>query len=53
MIQLINSFLNLFEKIFKRCLLACFATVAFPFIMVAFIFGLISLEKIKTKKDEE
>lgn len=53
MIALFNSFLNLFEKIFKRCLVATFATVAFPFIMIAFILGLISLEKIKTEEDED
>jgi len=53
MIKFINSFLNLFEKIFKRCLFACFATVAFPFIMIAFILGIIGLEKIKTKDDED
>ena len=53
MIELINSFLNFFEKIFKRCLVACFATIAFPFIMIAFIIGLIGLEKIDTKDDED
>jgi hypothetical protein len=51
MIKLINSFLNLFEKIFKRCAVACFATIAFPFIMLAFILGIIGLEK--TKDDED
>jgi hypothetical protein len=53
MIKLINSFLNFFEKIFKRCVLVCFATVAFPFIMIAFIFGIINLQKINTEEDEE
>ena len=53
MIKLINSFLNIFEKIFKRCIVVCFATIAFPFIMLAFILGLIGLERIKTKEDED
>lgn len=53
MIKSINSFLNFFEKILKRCILACVATIAFPFIMIAFIFGIIGLEKIKTKEDED
>lgn len=53
MINLLNSFLNFFEKIFKRCLVVCFATIAFPFIMLAFILGLIGLEKIKTEDDED
>jgi hypothetical protein len=53
MIALLNSFLNLFERIFKRCLVVCFATIAFPFIMVAFMFGIIGLEKINTKDDED
>lgn len=53
MIKFINSFLNLFEKIFKRFLLACLATLAFPFLMIGFIFGILNLEKIKTKEDEK
>jgi hypothetical protein len=53
MINLINNFLNLFEKLFKRFLVVCLATIAFPFIMLAFIFGLIGLEKINTKDDED
>lgn len=53
MIKLINLFLNFFEKILKRCILVCFATIAFPFIMLAFVFGLIGLEKINTKEDED
>jgi hypothetical protein len=53
MIALFNSFLNFFEKIFKRCIFACLATIAFPFIMIAFIFGIVGLEKIKTKDDED
>lgn len=53
MLNIINNFLNLFERIFKRCLVACFATIAFPFIMIAFILGLIGLEKIETKNDED
>jgi hypothetical protein len=53
MIKSINSFLNFFEKIFKRCILACVATIAFPFIMIAFIFGVIGLEKIKQEEDED
>jgi hypothetical protein len=51
MIKLINSFLNFFEKIFKRCVIACFATIAFPFIILALILGIINLEK--TKNDED
>jgi hypothetical protein len=53
MISLLNSFLNYFEIILKRCLLVCFATIAFPFIMVAFVFGLINLQKINTEEDED
>ena len=53
MIKLINSFLNSFEKILKRCIIVCFATIAFPFIMFAFILGLIGLERIKNEDDED
>jgi hypothetical protein len=53
MIALFNSFLNLFEKILKRCVLVCFATIAFPFVMIAFMFGIINLQKINTEEDED
>lgn len=53
MIKLINSFLNFFEKVFKRCVFACLITIVFPFIMIAFIFGFIGLEKINIKDDED
>jgi|LakMenEpi03Aug12_release.lakeMendotaPanAssembly.Ray.scaffolds.fasta_scaffold6350870_1 hypothetical protein len=53
MLNKLNNFLNAFEKIFKRFLVVCLATFAFPFIMLAFILGLIGLEKIETKDDED
>ena len=53
MLSKLNNFLNIFEGFFKRCLVACFATLAFPFIMFAFIIGLIGLEKVESKDDED
>lgn len=53
MINLFNDFLNFFEKIFKRCVVVCLATIAFPFIMLAFLFGILGLEKINIKDDED
>lgn len=49
----LNNFLNSFESFLKRFLVVCLATIAFPFIMLAFVIGLISLEKIEKKDDED
>jgi hypothetical protein len=42
MIKKLNDFLNAFERFYKRLFLALIATILYPFIIILFIFGLIS-----------
>lgn len=52
MIQLINNFLNAFERFYKRVFFAMILTLAFPFGLLIYIFGFLSLD-IQQKDDED
>jgi hypothetical protein len=52
MLQLINNFLNAFERFYRRVFSAILVTLVFPFLLLVYIFGFLSLD-IQQKDDED
>lgn len=52
MINLLNSFLNSFERFYRRVFSAILVILVFPFLLLIYIFGFLSLD-IQQKDDED